>query len=208
MLAPTCHVPGAARPSAAADAAGAAAADALVARRHPYLAEFRRRHGRGAGSANPLAYNPCINNWTPPYMARPDVLRAINVDPDRAQQWPWPGDAPGWSYNQGQAGEKNDIAELFPFFFEKAPQWKILVVSGTADSAVPFMGTERWMNCLKRPVVNDFRKWTLDEDVAGMIIDWDRISLATVKGCGHTIPTYCPAAGFQFFDNWLTGEWK
>ena len=113
----------------------------------------------------------------------------------------------GWNYNQGSAGEKNDIALLFPKFFSKRPHWKIAVVSGTADAAVPFLGTQRWMECLGRPVKNDYRAWLLDGDVAGMIKDWDHISLVTVKGCGHTIPTYCPKAGFAFFDNWMTGNW-
>jgi len=80
-------------------------------------------------------------------------------------------------------------------------------VSGDADAAVPFLGTERWMECLQRPVANDWRKWELDGDVAGMIKDWDHISLVTVKGCGHTIPTYCPEAGYAFFANWLNGTW-
>ena len=44
-------------------------------------------------------------------------------------------------------------------------------------------------------------------DVAGMRKDWGRLGLATVKGCGHTIPTYCPAAGYQFFANFLSGDW-
>ena len=208
VIAPTCHVSAAASNDAAEADAHAAAADALVAARHPFLRRLRERHGRGPGGPNPLSYNPCISHWTPKYMNRADVLEALHVDPKRAQQWPWPGDAPGWSYNQGVAGEKNDIALLFPTFFAQAPQWKILVVSGTADSAVPFMGTERWLNCLGRPVKADSRKWsTYDGDVAGMVKDWDHVSLATVKGCGHTIPTYCPAKGYQFFENWLTGVW-
>jgi hypothetical protein len=28
----------------------------------------------------------------------------------------------------------------------------------------------------------------------------------SVKGCGHTIPTYCPEAGFAMLDNWLNPE--
>jgi serine carboxypeptidase-like clade 2 len=43
---------------------------------------------------------------------------------------------------------------LFPEFFAKRPDLKILVVSGDADAAVPFMGTLRWMNCLDQPVVS------------------------------------------------------
>jgi len=50
-------------------------------------------------------------------------------------------------------------------------------------------------------------QWTVNGDVAGMIVDYDHISFATVKACGHMVPLYCPTAGFQFFSNWLTGEW-
>ena len=31
---------------------------------------------------------------------------------------------------------------LFPRFFKEAPHWRIAVVSGTSDSAVPFVGTD------------------------------------------------------------------
>ena len=45
----------------------------------------------------------------------------------------------------------------------------------------------------------------LQGDVAGSIVEFDGIDFVTVKGCGHTIPTYCPEAGLAFFENWLGG---
>ena len=87
------------------------------------------------------------------------------------------------------ASPLQDIALLFPEFFAKAPHWKIAVVSGDADSAVPFMGTERWIECLGRNVVKDWRNWFLNGDVAGSVINYENIALVTVKGAGHTIPT-------------------
>lgn len=42
---------------------------------------------------------------------------------------------------------------LFPRFFKEAPHWKIAVVSGTADAAVPFIGTQRELECLGRKVL-------------------------------------------------------
>ena len=62
--------------------------------------------------------------------------------------------------------EKEDIALLFPKFFKLAPHWKIAVVSGTADAAVPFLGTERWMECLSQPVLEDWQLWYMNDDVA------------------------------------------
>ena len=115
----------------------------------------------------------------------------------------WPGDRPGWKYGD----EKEDVALLFPDFFANASEWKIAVVSGTADAAVPFVGTQRWLECLGRPVKTDWKDWFLNSDVAGAIKQFDRIDFVTVKGCGHTIPTYCPEAGFAILDNWLNDTW-
>jgi serine carboxypeptidase-like clade 2 len=158
-----------------------AEADAEVVAYTPFLGEMRRRHGLD------LEYNPCISRWTAGYVNRPDVLKAIHADGHYSKLRQWPKHPIGWSYNEGPAGAKKDIALLFPKFFEKRPQWKIAVVSGDADAAVPFLGTERWMECLGRPIAKDWRAWKMDGDVAGMIKDWDHFSLVTVKGCGHTI---------------------
>jgi carboxypeptidase C (cathepsin A) len=173
--------------------------DAFVSAYTPQLDALRKANNLS------LSYDPCIKTFTNKYMNQPAVLKAIHADKGDGRKWP---EHPrGWKYDEGPAGAKNDIALLFPHFFEKAANWSIAVVSGTADAAVPFIGTERWMNCLGRPVKNDFRPWKLNGDVAGMIKDYDQMSFVTVKGCGHTIPTYCPEAGYAFFANWIQNSW-
>jgi hypothetical protein len=184
VLAPTC-----------ADAA----ADSTVMREQTFLRQLRATHG----AANTPKYDPCLSHLAPGYMTRADVLAAVHV-PAAKSSGRWPGTAAGWSYNQGVEGEKKDIALLFPRFFKEAPHWHIAVVSGTADSAVPFVGTERWMECLGLPVADDWHAWKMGHDVAGMVKRWQpNLSLVTVKGCGHTIPYSCPEAGFAFFQNYL-----
>eukprot|EP01060_Flectonema_neradi_P026925 TRINITY_DN36569_c0_g1_i1.p1 TRINITY_DN36569_c0_g1~~TRINITY_DN36569_c0_g1_i1.p1 ORF type:complete len:467 (+),score=100.95 TRINITY_DN36569_c0_g1_i1:72-1472(+) len=187
ILVPTCHNQ------------DPAIGEEYVRQTTPWLIKMKEKYNLD------IQYNPCLSTYTPKYINQPDVLKAIHADTHYTRKWP--NHPIGWSYNDGPAGEKNDIATLFPNFFEKRPDWKIIVISGDADSAVPFLGTERWMNCLGRPVKNDWRGWKLNNDIAGSIKVWDHISLATVKGCGHTIPTYCPAAGFAFFENWLNDSW-
>lgn len=185
VLAPTCGDDG---------------ADASVMRDQPFLRQLRATHG----AASTPTYDPCLSKLTPPYMRRPDVLAAVHVPSGSKAAARWPGTPPGWGYNQGVEGEKQDIALLFPRFFKEAPHWRIAVVSGTADSAVPFIGTERWMECLGQPVAADWTAWKLGHDVAGMVKRWKpNLSLVTVKGCGHTIPYSCPEKGFAFFENYL-----
>ncbi len=165
----------------------------------PFLRHMRDTYGLDLGGAS--AYDPCLSALTSEYINQPNVLAAINAkaNPDRK----WPGHPSNWGYNQGVEGEKKNIALLFPKFFAGAPDWKIWVVSGTADSAVPFLGTERWMNCLGRKVTSEWQPWLLNKDVAGVVKQYDGMAFVTVKGCGHTIPTYCPEAGYQFFANYL-----
>lgn len=109
-------------------------------------------------------------------MNRPDVKKAIHVNPQYNRSWPNP--PADWHYGS----ETQDIALLFPKFFAQAPHWDILVVSGDADAAVPFVGTQRWIECLARPVTTNWRNWILDQDVAGSIKAYDHLTFATVKG--------------------------
>ena len=64
------------------------------------------------------------------------------------------------------------------------------------------------MECLGQPVLEDWRLWYLNQDVAGAVKTYQAgsggsMQFISVKGCGHTIPTYCPEAGFAMLDNWL-----
>lgn len=147
-------------------------------------------------------YNPCINNWTPEYMNKAEVLKAIHADSHYTREWP--RHPTGWKYGS----ELADIALLFPGFFEKRPDWKISVISGDADSAVPFIGSQRWIECLARPVVKDWFNWFMNQDVAGSVKIYKGITFQTIKDCGHTIPTYCPQAGYMFFEQFKTGEYS
>ena len=147
-------------------------------------------------------YNPCIDNWTPEYMNKEQVLKAIHADSHYTREWP--RHPTGWRYGS----ETEDIALLFPGFFEKRPDWKISVISGDADSAVPFIGSQRWIECLARPVVKDWFNWFMNQDVAGSVKIYKGITFQTIKDCGHTIPTYCPQAGYEFFDQFLSGVYN
>ena len=85
----------------------------------------------------------------------------------------------------------------------------MLIWSGDADAAVPYIGTERWIECLGRPVKQDWSPWYTNDtqygmQVGGMVKVFDRISFLTVKGCGHTVQTYCPQQGYDYYHQWLT----
>jgi hypothetical protein len=100
------------------------------------------------------------------------------------------------------ASEKIDTIPMYAKF-AKSGKYSTLIYSGDADSAVPFIGTQKWIDCLDRPVTKKWHNWMVDGDVAGSRIDYDGISFQTIKGCGHTVPSYCPKKGYVFVQNWL-----
>jgi hypothetical protein len=40
--------------------------------------------------------------------------------------------------------------------------------------------------------------------VGGNVKVFEGISFLTVKGCGHTVQSYCPQQGYDYYHNWLT----
>eukprot|EP00483_Globobulimina_turgida_P003682 UN03688 len=144
-------------------------------------------------------YNPCMYNWTPMYMNREDVLKAIHAFDHYNRTYP---DAPSnWFY----ADNRQNMALLFPYFFEQRPNWKISIISGDADPSANCLAMQREITCLNRPVVKEWFNWMMDGDVAGAVQIYQGITFQTVKHCGHMIPTYCPKAGFQFFQQYVSG---
>jgi hypothetical protein len=50
---------------------------------------------------------------------------------------------------------------MVPYFerFINETDWRILIWSGDVDAAVPFIGTQRWIECLGQDVKRDWNNW-------------------------------------------------
>ncbi|XP_057978384.1 serine carboxypeptidase-like 18 isoform X2 [Malania oleifera] len=70
----------------------------------------------------------------------------------------------------------------------------VLVECGDRDMVVPYIGTVKWVTSLNLTIVNHWRPWFVDGQVAGYTrkysSDGFRLTYATVKGAGHTAPEY------------------
>eukprot|EP00727_Mastigamoeba_balamuthi_P002068 m51a1_g11859 hypothetical protein (914) ;mRNA; r:503783-507973 len=143
-----------------------------------------------------IAFDPCIDNHVVAYMNQESVQKAIHARPTK-----WDTFAPHLNYSDSDGND--DMIPYFDHFFEAAPHWRILIFSGDLDGCIPFMGTAKWIACRGRPVKNAWRTWHLDGQVAGGVIEYDRITFATVKGAGHMVSYYLPPAGYAIFDRWI-----
>eukprot|EP00727_Mastigamoeba_balamuthi_P000551 m51a1_g10493 putative serine carboxypeptidase (469) ;mRNA; f:74889-76788 len=151
------------------------------------------------GSPVPPA-DPCLDNYAIPYMNQPEVQKALHAIPTK-----WTGGAArGFNYSADDM-HVNQIP-LYHEMFRSSRPLRILVYSGDFDGAVPFPGTQMWISCLGRPVKSGWRTWHYDGQVAGGVIDYDRISFATIKGAGHMVPYTLPAQGYAFFERWINNK--
>ncbi|KAH6834393.1 serine carboxypeptidase-like 20 [Perilla frutescens var. hirtella] len=82
--------------------------------------------------------------------------------------------------------------------------YRALIYSGDHDMCVPFTGTQAWTQSLGYMIVEEWRPWRSNGQIAGYIQEYDNnFTFLTIKGAGHTVPEYKPREAFDFFTRWL-----
>nr|CAD1837307.1 unnamed protein product [Ananas comosus var. bracteatus] len=84
--------------------------------------------------------------------------------------------------------------------------YRALVYSGDHDFVIPFLGTQAWIRSLNFSVVDEWRPWSVDGQVAGFTRSYsNNLTFATVKGAGHTAPEYKRKESLSMLERWLSG---
>ncbi|KAA3460679.1 serine carboxypeptidase-like 2 [Gossypium australe] len=101
--------------------------------------------------------------------------------------------------------------------------YRALIYSGDHDLAVTYVGTESWIKSLNLSIVDDWRPWIVDGQVAGysreygnnftfatvkasVLIFWKKNRCNGVWGAGHTAPEYKPKESFSMFKRWISQQ--
>ncbi|KAM1212125.1 hypothetical protein ACFX13_003820 [Malus domestica] len=88
-----------------------------------------------------------------------------------------------------------------------AKGYRALIYSGDHDMCVPFTGSEAWTRSLGYKIVDEWRPWTSNGQVAGYTQGYENnLTFLTVKGSGHTVPEYKPREAFDLFSRFLAGK--
>lgn len=170
---------------------------------------------RGAPAANSLAlravlgpnegedpvYDPCVDNEVEAYLNRPEVLEALNV---AKLSWNWTDCSPYVNYSYRDL--LSSVLHVYHRLLSTGTL-KILVYSGDVDAIVPVVGTRRWVSRLGRPVVKPWKPWISGtKQVGGYVVEYDGITLATVRGAGHMVPYVQPERASTLIKGYLTGS--
>ncbi|KAL2927055.1 Serine carboxypeptidase-like 20 [Bienertia sinuspersici] len=82
-----------------------------------------------------------------------------------------------------------------------------LVPSGDHDLCVPYTGTQAWTSSLGYQVLDEWRPWLSNDQVAGYVQAYEHnLTFITIKGAGHTVPEYKPREAFDLYSRWLEGK--
>ncbi|KAK9075438.1 hypothetical protein SSX86_003761 [Deinandra increscens subsp. villosa] len=85
--------------------------------------------------------------------------------------------------------------------------YRSLIYSGDHDMCIPHQSTQAWVKNLNYSVIDQWRSWKLNGQVAGYTENYSNMmTFATIKGGGHTAPTYKPEECFAMFQRWISNQ--
>ncbi|KAJ8511295.1 hypothetical protein OPV22_001729 [Ensete ventricosum] len=102
----------------------------------------------------------------------------------------------------------NDVPSSLKYHLSLTSRgYRALAYSGDHDMSVPFLGTQAWIRSLNFSIVDDWRSWIVDGQVAGFTRTYsNNLTFATIKGGGHTAPEYKPKECLAMVDRWFAGS--
>ncbi|KAF7014371.1 unnamed protein product [Triticum aestivum] len=150
-------------------------------------------------------FDPCTDYYVEAYLNRPDVQKAMHANVTRL-------DHP-WSACSDVLTRWVDSAKtVLPIIRELMKNnIRVWVYSGDTDGRVPVTSSRLSVNQLQLPVAAKWRPWFSSTkgagEVGGYIVQYKGdLSLVTVRGAGHEVPSYQPRQALVLVQNFLTGK--
>ncbi|BBH06828.1 serine carboxypeptidase-like 20 [Prunus dulcis] len=126
------------------------------------------------------------------WLNNPAVREAIHAEPESVTG-PWELCTDRISYS-------HDAGSMIPYHRNLTTQgYRALIYSGDHDMCVPYTGSQAWTRSLGYQIVDEWRSWQSNEQVAGYLQAYqNNLTFLTIKGAGHTVPEYKPRRHWTF----------
>lgn len=83
--------------------------------------------------------------------------------------------------------------------------YRSLIYSGDHDMLVPFISTQAWIRSLNYPIIDEWRQWLVEEQIAGYTRTYaNNMTFATIKGGAHVPPISHPKECAALFRRWIS----
>ncbi|XP_022149961.1 serine carboxypeptidase 1-like isoform X2 [Momordica charantia] len=143
---------------------------------------------------------PCMNDEVATTWLNDESVRAaIHAEPENV--------AGPWELCTRRITYFHNAGSMIPYHTNLTSQgYRALIYSGDHDMCVPYTGSQAWTSSLGYKIVDEWRPWLSNAQVAGYLQGYEyNLTFITIKGAGHTVPEYKPKEAFDFYSRWLEG---
>uniref|UniRef100_A0A0D3ENB9 Carboxypeptidase n=1 Tax=Oryza barthii TaxID=65489 RepID=A0A0D3ENB9_9ORYZ len=148
-------------------------------------------------------YDPCYSSHIEDYMNKMDVQKSLHANTsglikDRK-----------WSICSYSIFDNYDITvfSVLPIYSKLIKAGlRIWVYSGDVDGRVPVIGSRYCVEALGLPVKSQWQPWYLNNQVAGRFVEYQGLTMATVRGAGHAVPQDKPEQALVVINSFLSGR--
>ncbi|CAM0875625.1 unnamed protein product [Alopecurus aequalis] len=153
------------------------------------------RNGSYYSSSQLPGYDPCSDVPTLAYLNLPAVQRALHARETK------------WRDCTVFADFKDSPDTMLPtlkwLIDRRLPVW---LFSGDFDSQIPFTGTRYNVRDLNLSLTEPWRPWTAGHEVGGYVQQYTGgFTFASVRGAGHTVPSFQPERALVLLQSFLKG---
>ncbi|ESW32816.1 hypothetical protein PHAVU_001G019500 [Phaseolus vulgaris] len=139
-------------------------------------------------------FDPCSDEYTKSYLNLAQVQEALH-----AKVSEWSSCSPvGWTDSPATI-----LPTISGLISSGIRTW---IYSGDTDGRVPITSSRYSVNALKLPVETTWRPWYSGNEVGGYLIGYKGLTLITVRGAGHMVPSYQPKRALTMISFFLQGE--
>ncbi|XVF47073.1 hypothetical protein PTKIN_Ptkin03bG0079600 [Pterospermum kingtungense] len=140
------------------------------------------------------SFDPCSENYMSSYLNKPEVQSALHA---KVSEWHQCSNKFNWT------DWAPTILPIIKNLMENG--LRVWLYSGEVDSAVPITSTRYGLNVLNLPIKTAWRPWSNNDEVGGYVVEYEGLTLVTVREAGHYVPSYQPARALAMISLFLRG---
>ncbi|GFQ08462.1 putative serine carboxypeptidase-like 23 [Phtheirospermum japonicum] len=83
---------------------------------------------------------------------------------------------------------------------------RVWIYSGDTDGLIPVTTTLYTMARFRAHVKTPWYPWYCKDEVGGYVVGYENVTLVTIRGSGHFVPSYQPQRALTLFSSFLKGK--
>ncbi|EYU33073.1 hypothetical protein MIMGU_mgv1a022493mg, partial [Erythranthe guttata] len=153
----------------------------------------------GRMKVGPGGYDPCYSKYAEAYFNKIEVQKALHVMSDRVK-WTVCNDSVFRTYNY-------TVFSVLPIYKKLIKGGlKIWMYSGDADGRVPVIGTRYCVEAMGLTIKKPWTSWFYNNQVAGRVVEYQGLTLVTIRGAGHLVPLNKPNEALALIHAYLSNH--